>query len=84
MKLFRKDKLTVEQEMIQGCIAGKRAMQKMLYDLYAKKMMAVCIRYSKTSFEAEDIMQEAFIKVLSISEALKESVRLSFGFAGSW
>lgn len=64
--------------MVQGCIAGKRLMQKQLYDQYAKKMMAVCLRYSRTSFEAEDIMQEAFIKVFENIQNFKGQCPLEF------
>lgn len=39
------------------------AHQEALYKRYASKMMAVCTRYAYTSFEAEDIFQEAFVKV---------------------
>jgi RNA polymerase sigma factor (sigma-70 family) len=77
LKLFR-NKISPEQELVQGCIAGKRSMQKMLYDLYAKKMMAVCLRYSKTSFEAEDVMQEAFIKVFEHIKNFKGECPLEF------
>jgi RNA polymerase sigma factor (sigma-70 family) len=77
LKLFR-NSLTAEQELVQGCIAGKRATQKALYDLYAKKMIAVCLRYAKTSFEAEDIMQEAFIKVFEHIKTFKGECPLEF------
>jgi RNA polymerase sigma factor (sigma-70 family) len=77
LKLFRNN-ISPEQELVQGCIAGNRAMQKMLYDLYAKKMMAVCLRYSKTSFEAEDVMQEAFIKVFEHIKNFKRECPLEF------
>lgn len=53
-------------------------MQKMLYDLYARKMMAVCLRYAKTSFEAEDVMQEAFIKVFEHIKTFKGDCPLEF------
>lgn len=38
-------------------------MQRLLYERYANEMKAVCLRYSKTSFEAEDIMHDGFVKV---------------------
>ena len=63
---------------MQGCIARNRVMQKMLYELYAKKMMAVCLRYAKTSFEAEDVMQEAFIKVFEHIGNFKGDCPLEF------
>jgi len=77
LKLFRSS-VTPEEEMVQGCIAGKRLMQKQLYDHYAKKMMAVCLRYSRTSFEAEDIMQEAFMKVFENIQNFKGQCPLEF------
>lgn len=63
---------------MEGCIAGKREMQRLLYDLYSKKMMAVCLRYAPTTFEAEDIMQEAFVKVFSNIEKFKRDCPLEF------
>ncbi|MFN7312996.1 MAG: RNA polymerase sigma factor [Bacteroidota bacterium] len=52
-----------EKDMIDGCISGKRSSQKMLYERYASKMLGVCMRYAKDRAEAEDMMQEGFIKV---------------------
>lgn len=52
-----------EQEIIQGCIAEKRQAQEALYNKYASKMLGVCFRYAKDIAEAEDMLQEGFIKV---------------------
>ncbi|MEI6879983.1 MAG: sigma-70 family RNA polymerase sigma factor [Bacteroidetes bacterium] len=52
-----------EQDIIQGCIDGDRACQKALYGQHASKMLAVCMRYSKDRAEAEDMLQEGFLKV---------------------
>jgi RNA polymerase sigma-70 factor (ECF subfamily) len=52
-----------EAELIDQCKKGKRAAQKVLYDLYCQKMMVVCMRYAKSVGEAEDMLQEGFIKV---------------------
>lgn len=38
---------------------------KELYDSYAPKMLGVCLRYAKNQMEAEDILQDAFIKVFT-------------------
>jgi RNA polymerase sigma factor (sigma-70 family) len=54
-----------EKELIEGCRKAGRAYQKALYDLYCRKMMVVCLRYSKSTAEAEDIMQEGFVKVFN-------------------
>ncbi len=53
-------------------------MQRLLYDLYAKKMMAVCLRYAPTTFEAEDMMQDAFIKVYAHLQNFKRDCPLEF------
>ncbi|MFZ5971854.1 MAG: RNA polymerase sigma factor [Bacteroidota bacterium] len=52
-----------EKELIEGCARGDRAAQRALYERYSKKMMVVCQRYSKSSQEAEDTLQEGFIKI---------------------
>ncbi|MCX6187972.1 MAG: sigma-70 family RNA polymerase sigma factor [Bacteroidetes bacterium] len=49
--------------MIKGCIDGDRTCQKALYIQNASKMLAVCMRYSKDRAEAEDMLQEGFLKV---------------------
>ena len=54
-----------EEELIKGCAAGERAFQKALYERYCRKMMAICLRYARSTAEAEDILQEAFIKVFA-------------------
>lgn len=50
-------------DLIEGCLKGDRQWQKALYDRFSKKMMAVSLRYCKERQEAEDVVQEAFIKV---------------------
>lgn len=52
-----------ESEIIQGCLANKASAQEKLYALFSRKMMAVCLRYTKSRAEAEDVFHEAFIKV---------------------
>ena len=52
-----------EKKLIEQCLAGDRASQKLLFERYGPKMLAVCRRYSRHQLEAEDIFQDAFIKV---------------------
>lgn len=52
-----------EKELIDGCAKGDRACQKALYNRYCRKMMVYCLRYAKSTAEAEDILQEGFVKV---------------------
>ena len=53
------------ERLIQDCIKGDRSAQGRLYQLYATKMLRVCLRYAKNKEEAEDILQEGFIKVFT-------------------
>ncbi|MCX6235444.1 MAG: RNA polymerase sigma factor [Bacteroidetes bacterium] len=46
-------------------MAGNRQSHHVLYKKYASVMMGICMRYSRTSAEAEDILQDGFIKVFS-------------------
>lgn len=64
------------KEMIQACIDGDRYSQSRLYEQFASKMFAVCMRYSKSREEAEDILQDGFVQVFKSLHAFK--------FAGSF
>lgn len=48
---------------LANCIAGDRKSQKELYDCFSAKMFAICLRYSKNQMDAEDILQEGFVKL---------------------
>jgi RNA polymerase sigma-70 factor (ECF subfamily) len=52
-----------ESEIIAGCLENKAAAQEKLYSLYSRRMMAICLRYTRSRAEAEDIFHEAFVKV---------------------
>jgi len=55
--------MSVDEKIIEGCISGKRRAQNQLYQKYSPGMLGVCLRYSNNLAEAEDILQEGFIKV---------------------
>jgi RNA polymerase sigma factor (sigma-70 family) len=52
-----------EEIILKGCREGKRTAQKQLYDKYVSSMLAICLRYSKSRDEAEDLIQEGFLKI---------------------
>lgn len=54
-----------DKKIVEGCIAGKRKAFNMLYKKYSAVMLAVCLRYCKSYEEAEDVLQEGFIKVFN-------------------
>jgi len=51
------------REIIEGCIKEDKNSQVVLYNTYSKKMLGVCYRYATDIMEAEDMLQEGFIKV---------------------
>lgn len=51
--------------MIRACIRGDAASQKEVFTRYSSCMLGVCHRYARTSADAEDILQDAFIKVFN-------------------
>jgi len=52
-----------EESLIKKCASGNSLAQKTFYEKFAGKMMGVCLRYAKDYDEAQDIMQDAFIKI---------------------
>jgi RNA polymerase sigma factor (sigma-70 family) len=58
-----RNQIIAEADLIQGCINNERRMQEELYRRFAPKMYAVCLRYAGNAEEAEDILQEGFIKI---------------------
>jgi RNA polymerase sigma-70 factor (ECF subfamily) len=50
-------------EIIEGCKNNNRKFQEKLYQTFCGKMFAVCLRYAHTHEDAEDIVQEGFVKV---------------------
>ena len=51
-----------ERALINGCRQKDRATQQKLYELFARKLFAVCLRYTKDRDDAEDVLQESFVK----------------------
>lgn len=68
-----------EEDVIKGCVNGDRKHQRLLYDYYSKQMMAVSMRYAKSTLEAEDILQESFIKVFAKISTFRMESKL-----GTW
>ena len=64
-------------ELIQKCIQGNGGAQRELYERYAPKLMAVAMRYAKSQAEAEDVLQEAFIKIFKSLETFRQEAQFS-------
>ena len=52
-------------QLIKDCAAGKQYAQAKLYHMFSPKMYGVCLRYAKDESEAEDSLQEGFLKVFT-------------------
>ena len=52
-----------EEKIIQGCIDEQKAAQQYLYETYSPKKYFVCLRYARHASEAQDMLQDGFIKV---------------------
>jgi len=52
-----------DKTLIAGCVKGDAKAQKALFDKYASKMLVVCLRYFPNKMEAEDILQDGFVKI---------------------
>lgn len=54
-----------EEALLQGCLQNEPTAQKVLYERYSPKMLSVCYRFAHNREDAEDMLQEGFIKVFS-------------------
>ncbi|MBI2730094.1 MAG: sigma-70 family RNA polymerase sigma factor [Sphingobacteriales bacterium] len=50
-------------KLVKDCLKGNNWAQKQLYDHFADSMLGVCYRYTKSVTDAEDVLQEGFVKV---------------------
>ena len=54
-----------EEQMLAGTLKNNAAAQEALYDRYSPRMLAVCYRFAKSREDAEDMLQEGFIKIFT-------------------
>lgn len=66
---FSKD--NSEKRLVKALKAGKPAAQRRLYELTSGKMMVLCLRYARNQEEAEDILQEGFLRVFRKIDTFK-------------
>jgi len=50
-------------DIIEGCARHDRKAQQMLYDKYSRFLLGICLRYASDKAEAEDILQDSFLKI---------------------
>jgi RNA polymerase sigma factor (sigma-70 family) len=52
-----------DSDLIKGCLENDRRMQQELYNRFAPKMYGVCLRYAGNADDAQDILQDGFVKI---------------------
>ena len=56
-------KIMDTQKLVKDCIREIPAAQRQLYDHFAETMLGICYRYTKSMDDAEDVLQDGFVKV---------------------
>jgi RNA polymerase sigma factor (sigma-70 family) len=54
-----------EEQMLAGCLQNNATAQDALYARFSPRMLGVCYRFAKNREDAEDMLQESFIKIFS-------------------
>lgn len=52
-----------ERQLVKDCLRQKPEAQRLLYERYVKIMFGVCYRYTKSIKDAEDVLQDGFVRV---------------------
>lgn len=63
--------MVIDEGLIKKCVNNEAAAQKMLYTQLAGKLFAICLRYTRDRTEAEDWLQESFIKIFTNLHSFK-------------
>ena len=62
--------------LLRDCKRGRRGSQEKLYRLFASAMYGLCLQYASNEEDAQDIMQEGFIKIFAKLEQVKNPAAL--------
>ena len=54
-----------DSTLVKNCVKGDQRSQRVLFEKFAPKMLGICMRYAKDTHQAEDVLQEGFIKVFT-------------------
>lgn len=63
-------------DIFEQCKKGDAKAQRILYDLFKAKLMGLCRRYTQSREEAQDVLQETFIRIFTNFNQLKSSDKL--------
>jgi RNA polymerase sigma-70 factor (ECF subfamily) len=60
-----------DEELVKGCVLKDPRAQKALFEKFCRKMMGVCLRYAEQTEDAEDMLQNGFIRVFEKIETFR-------------
>lgn len=63
-------------QLLQACKANEPEAQRHLYDLFKGRLMGICRRYTRDREEAQDILQDGFIKIFTSINQVQDAERL--------
>ncbi len=69
--------MTDQSQLIKNCLKGKATAQKQLYDEFASAMLGVCYRYTKSLQDAEDVLQDGFVRVFTFLDQYNQQGELA-------
>lgn len=65
MKFFRSNKYDSLASLVKACQKQDPRAQTVFYERYKARMTGICRRYARTVAEADDIFQDAFVKIFN-------------------
>lgn len=67
--------MNLDEKLIEQCIKGDHRAQRELYDRHSPKLMPMAMRYAKSQEDAEDILQDAFIKIYKSLDSFRQEAQ---------
>ena len=61
-----------DKELIEKCLENDSRAQEFLYKRFSRRMYGVCLRFARNTLEADDILQEGFIKVFTFLKDFRQ------------
>ncbi len=70
--------MSIDKKIIKGCIKGEKDAQRQFFEHFAPIMLGISRRYAKSTTEAEDVVQESFIKIFKSISTFKGDSLIEF------
>jgi RNA polymerase sigma factor (sigma-70 family) len=67
-----------ERDLVIACQRHDPKAQTAFYNLYKGRLLGVCRRYARTEAEAEDIFQDAFVKIFNNLHTLEKPESVAY------